>query len=86
MSEYYVYIDVVEKDGDDYNHLLHTQIHGEEYLISGTSRVQLGLPGTKVWLTWPRMECDLVHTVEQVGQRVVAGQVRLCTIDGEIHQ
>lgn len=86
MSEYYVQVDTVEQDGDDYNHLFHMQYHGSEYLISGTARVPLGLPGMKVWLTWPRMTCDVVHTVEQVGQRFVAGQVRLCSIDGEINQ
>lgn len=82
--EYYVHIDTVEQDGEDYNHLFHMQIRGEEYLVSATSRVQLGLPGMRVWLTWRGMECDLVHTVEQVGQTFISGQVRLCTVEGAV--
>lgn len=79
MSEYYVYIDTVEQDGSAYNHLLRMVVKGKEYLISATTRHPLGPPEGKIWVTWHDLDCDTVHTIEQVGARVMAGQVKLCT-------
>lgn len=77
--EYYVHIEAVEQDGQAVNHLLRLQIRGKEYLISATTRHPLGTAGGRVWVTWRDLDCDTVHTVEQVGAKVVAGQVKLCT-------
>ena len=79
MTEYYVQVDIVEQDGQAYNHLLRLQIKGKEYLISATTRQPLGSAGGRVWVTWRDLDCDTVHTVEQVGTRLVTGQVKLCT-------
>jgi len=79
MSEYYVYIDTVEQDGQAVNHLLRLVVKGKEYLISATTRSPLGTAGGRVWVTWRDLDCDTVHTLEQSGARIVTGQVKLCT-------
>lgn len=79
MSEYCVYIDTVEGDGDSYNHLLRMQYHGKEYYISATTDQPIGTEGSRLWVTWSRLECTLVPTVEQAGITFVKGKVNLCT-------
>jgi hypothetical protein len=77
--EYYVTIDTAEEDGSEWNHLLKMVVRGKEYLISATAPTQLGHAGDRIWVTWSRLECDNVTTIEQVGDRFVSGKVNLCT-------
>jgi hypothetical protein len=79
MSEYYAKVEVVEQEGAEFNHLFYLVYHGKEYLISWTGDTQIGLPGTKVWVTWSALQCKEVQTVEQSGRVFVAGRVKLCT-------
>lgn len=77
--EHYVYIDTVEQDGSEYNHLLRMIVRGQEYLVSATAPTALGQGGDRIWVVWSALECHKVTTVEQAGDRFVSGQVFLCT-------
>lgn len=77
--EYYVYIDTVEEDGAEWNHLLRMNIRGKEYLISATTPSALGQGGSRLWVAWSALECHKVTTLEQAGDRLVTGKVSLCT-------
>ncbi len=78
-GEYYVKIDAVEEDGKEYNHLFHMVYHGKEYFIAWSGDSKIGQEGEKVWLSWSKLECDTVHTVESINGNLVSGTVRLCS-------
>lgn len=76
-------LDILEKDGKDYNHLLSFRYPGgKEMLLSWVGPVPLGDESTNMWVHIHDMECKPVSTSELTSGPIpvpLSGTVHLCT-------
>lgn len=77
----YTYVDTVEEDNDEYNHLLTVLYHGKELLIGATGPRPVGVIGHRVWVTLHDMRCELVLTQDEIALALVTSKTWLCNGD-----